>query len=108
MGREPVQEAPGATPGVPWPLLPPLLLSRLGAPQQESGNGRCQVLVGLRCCDSTQTGRLTHQILFLFCLELDVPDKALTGPRPLLGLPTVVSPCAHVVPRTRIPSIAPF
>lgn len=43
--------------------------------------------------------------LFSSHLELDVPDKALTGPLP--GSPTVVSPCAHMVPRTRMPSVSP-
>ena len=65
-GQGPVQEAPGATPWVPWPLLPPLLLSQLGAPlQQESGDGCCQVLVRSRYGDNAQTGRLTHQKFIL-------------------------------------------
>lgn len=43
--------------------------------------------------------------LFLSHLELGVPDKALTGPLPDSSM--VASLCAHVVPRTRMPSVSP-
>lgn len=63
-------------------------------------------------CWSAHTAAMVHRRggshtrnLFLSYLELDVPDKALTGPLP--GSPMVVSPCAHMVPRTRMPSVSP-
>ena len=71
---------PGRRPESPGPCCP---LSCWGAPSRSQGMDFARCWSALAAVTAHRRGGSHTKSLFLFCLELDVPDKTLTGPRPV-------------------------
>lgn len=105
-GRGLCRRLPGRRPGSPGPCCPPSCSPSSGRP-----SSRSQGMDVVRCWSARATvtvhrrGGSHTRSLFSSHLELGIPDKALIGPLP--GSSTAASLCAHVVPRTHMPSVSP-